>query len=512
MNPSQLHFQLLRRLRQQLLHQNGMCVVYLFSDHELANQWLFAELDAHLRASSRCLEVLRPSQGGDSLPFLLEPLLAASDVDRGNPFWLALSEPHPDWDSFRSRALARLNENRSKLAHNCVFLFLVLPVHFENQAASVAPDLWSVRSAAYKVPAWGPSKAVAQVEGRLTLPMLRVSGQLHNKAMDTSSSIEMRWQAQWTKWNNDPNQHLEPTLAWQLVDQLLELQRPDRASVYADQALAVSRQLKTLTADAPQSLRDLSVSLEKVGTVARDLGQLEEARSAYRESLEISRQLKTLTVDAPQSLRDLSISLANVGDVARDLGQLEEARSAYRESLEISRQLKTLTADAPQSLRDLSVSLEKVGDVARDLGQLEEARSAYVESLEISRQLETLTADAPQSLRDLSVSLNKVGDVARDLGQLEEARSAYRESLEISRQLKTLTADAPQSLRDLSVSLNNLGNVARDLGQLEEARSAYREALNLVGRLRAVLASDLELVPFEASLASRLKELSTMVK
>jgi hypothetical protein len=49
--------------------------------------------------------------------FLLEPLLAASDVDRGNPFWLALSEPHPDWDSFRSRALARLNENRSKLAH-----------------------------------------------------------------------------------------------------------------------------------------------------------------------------------------------------------------------------------------------------------------------------------------------------------------------------------------------------------------------------------------------------------
>ena len=78
--------------------------------------------------------------------------------------------------------------------------------------------------------------------------------------------------------------------------------------------------------------------------MARDLGQLEEARAAYRESLAISRQLKSLTGDAPQSLRDLSVSLDNVGDVARDLGQLEEARAAYEEALSLLPLLPTRSA------------------------------------------------------------------------------------------------------------------------------------------------------------------------
>ena len=41
MNPSLAHYQLLRRLRQQLRHHSRMDVVYLFSDYELANQCWF---------------------------------------------------------------------------------------------------------------------------------------------------------------------------------------------------------------------------------------------------------------------------------------------------------------------------------------------------------------------------------------------------------------------------------------------------------------------------------------
>ena len=49
-------------------------------------------------------------------------------------------------------------------------------------------------------------------------------------------------------------------------------------------------------------------------------------------------------------MRDLSVSLDNVGNVERDLGDLGAARAAYRESLELRRQLR--------AARDLSVSLE----------------------------------------------------------------------------------------------------------------------------------------------------------
>ena len=509
MNPTLAHFQLLRRLRQQLRHSAGLGVVYLFSDYALASQWLLTELDAHLRSKSQRLQVLKPVEPTDAPSLVLQPLLAPPDAVTGLSYWLAMAEPDQQWDAYRDTVLARLNENRSVLSRHRAFIFLLLPTRYESRAADVAPDLWSVRSASHVLAPWVGDGVVGRGHARLAAPSAQVASQGgRNMTLPLSLHLVLqRWQKQWTKWNRNRRLQLAPTLAWNLVDQLRENHRFDRAKVVAAQALTISRHLKTLTGDSPQSLRDLSVSLNKVGDVARDLGQLEDARSAYTESLAIRRQFKALTGDSPQSLRDLSVSLVKVGEVARDLGQLEDARNAYTESLAICRQLKNLTGDSPQSLRDLSVSLNKVGEVVRDLGQLEEARSAYAESLAICRQLRSLTGDSPQSLRDLSVSLDNVGEVARDLGQLEAARSAYTESLAISRQLKTLTGDSPQSLRDLSVSLNKVGDVVRGLGQLEEARKVFAEALSLIKQLREVLSADATLAPMEQHLWAKLRKI-----
>ena len=78
------------------------------------------------------------------------------------------------------------------------------------------------------------------------------------------------------------------------------------------------------------------------------------ARSAYRESLGLCRQLREAVGDTPQALRDLSISLDNVSRVERDLGNLEGARSAFRESLEIARRLRRSFPDQPQFQQDLA--------------------------------------------------------------------------------------------------------------------------------------------------------------
>ena len=91
-----------------------------------------------------------------------------------------------------------------------------------------------------------------------------------------------------------------------------------------------------------------------MGRVERDLGNLEGARGAYRESLELCRQLREAVGDTPQALRDLSISLDNVSRVERDLGNLEAARSAFRESLEIARRLRRSFPDQPQFQQDLT--------------------------------------------------------------------------------------------------------------------------------------------------------------
>ena len=89
--------------------------------------------------------------------------------------------------------------------------------------------------------------------------------------------------------------------------------------------------MRETVGDTPQALRDLSISLYPVaGDVERDLGNLEAARTVYRESLDLCRRLRAAVGDTPQALRDLSLSLDNVGDIDRDLGNLEAARAVFR--------------------------------------------------------------------------------------------------------------------------------------------------------------------------------------
>ncbi len=55
----------------------------------------------------------------------------------------------------------------------------------------------------------------------------------------------------------------------------------------------------------------------------------------------------------PERQRNLSAALDNVGGVEADLGNLEPARAAYRESLELRRQLREAFHQVPQLQRDL---------------------------------------------------------------------------------------------------------------------------------------------------------------
>jgi len=481
-----------REMRLHMEWNQGLALCFLFADSAPSLQPLREWADVAWQARTAPLLRIVPAQAATAAEDVLQGLqkqVMQLGMVRA-PVWvemLALDGPESSpWEAARARLLARLNESREWLVHSFARpLVLCLPPAWSRRVVDTAPDLWQVR--AY-------SASVAPLLREDTSPP-RDAG---NGQMPQAGAANLPWadmpqavQAARARLVAQPEQiglrrELAVLLGTFAQDRVEQGRSIELAVPAARESLALFRDLQARLGDQLPLLRDLSVSLNNAGDVARALGQLEAARSAYAESLDIRRQLKALTGDTPQSLRDLSASLSKMGDVVRDLGQLDEARSAYAESLAIHRQLKALTGDTPQSLRDLSVSLERVGDVARVLGQLEEARSAYSESLAICRQLKALTGDTPQSLRDVSVSLNKVGNVAQDLGQLEKARSAYAESLTIHRQLKALTGDTPQSLRDLSVSLNKVGDVAQALGQVQAAQAAHRESLEIRRHLRTL--------------------------
>jgi len=89
----------------------------------------------------------------------------------------------------------------------------------------------------------------------------------------------------------------------------------------------------------------------------------------------------------PQALRDLSVSLIKIGDTEYALGHWNRACTAFSEALEIRRRILQRVGETPEALRDLSVSLNKVGETDRQLGDWNQAHANFTEGLEIARHL-----------------------------------------------------------------------------------------------------------------------------
>ena len=124
---------------------------------------------------------------------------------------------------------------------------------------------------------------------------------------------------------------------WQLcavLDALRVFEPPDGIEQLASAILQWSRDLAG-ELQTPEARRDVSVSLDRVGDVARAQGKLGEAETLYREGLDVARTLAG-ELQTPSARRDVSVSLDRVGDVARAQGKLGEAETLYREGLDFA--------------------------------------------------------------------------------------------------------------------------------------------------------------------------------
>jgi CHAT domain-containing protein/Tfp pilus assembly protein PilF len=207
-------------------------------------------------------------------------------------------------------------------------------------------------------------------------------------------------------------------------------------------ALAIREKL------APGSLA-VAASLNGLGNVADDRGDLAAAEDFYRKDLAITEKLASGSLD-------VAASLGNLGIVADDRGDLAAAEDFYRKDLAITEKL------APGSVA-VAASLNNLGVVAWHRGDLAAAEDYYRKALAIKEKL------APGSLA-VAASLNNLGIVADDRGDLAAEEDFYRKALAIYEKL------ASGSL-DVAMSLNNLGDVAIDRGDLAAAEDFYRKAL-----------------------------------
>ena len=102
----------------------------------------------------------------------------------------------------------------------------------------------------------------------------------------------------------------------------------------------------------PESLRDLSVALDRVGDVWAAQLQWQDALACYQESLQVRRQIVAEFGETPESLRDLLVSHAKMAQALSGMDNHLLACEHARNALQLATVLLENHPDDPLTQED----------------------------------------------------------------------------------------------------------------------------------------------------------------
>ncbi|MDP1926711.1 MAG: hypothetical protein Q8K57_18220, partial [Thiobacillus sp.] len=281
-------------LRPMVEWAEGFVPIFLFSANAESVRELRIRLDQALRLSTRRLKPLLPDTP-EEIARVVDKLLDPKKP-LGQPVWLELTRhaDHPARLLARQRLLGTLNEKRF-LLEQCYRqpLVLVLPPEDKRRLHALAPDLWAVRGTTLDVRPSGdrhPVLAFGDKHEAIAALDRMQRALTHPAATAATSAAEREWMRQTQATQNFERISLADGFV--AFEDAMERGALNAAKEIAGQTLAFARQSVARQTTSPQALRDLSISLDNVGQVSRDLGDLEAARTAYEESLALRRQLR----------------------------------------------------------------------------------------------------------------------------------------------------------------------------------------------------------------------------
>jgi tetratricopeptide (TPR) repeat protein len=238
-------------------------------------------------------------------------------------------------------------------------------------------------------------------------------------------------------------------------------------------ALALRRRLYP-PARYPDGHPRLAFSLNNLGELLRERGDLDGAEPLLREALAMCRMLYP-PGPFPAGHPDLAASLTNLGALLRDRGEYARAEALLLEALALY-QKGYPAGRFPRGHPNLARCLNNAGELRRARGDLAGAERLAREALAMQRQLYP-AGRFPDGHPELAASLNNLGNLLRERGEPARAESSLREAVALYRKLY------PGGHPGLAGSLDNLGVVLQAQGEDARAEPCFREALALYRRL-----------------------------
>ena len=286
------------------------------------------------------------------------------------------------------------------------------------------------------------------------------------------------------KFPEDPQMQRDLSVSYERLGDIAKARNDySAAEGYYAKALEIDERLAEKYPDDPQIQRDLCVPYIKLGVVAEARNDYKAAERYYAKALEISERLAEKYPDDPNLQRGLSTSYERLGDIAKARNDYKAAEGYYAKALKIREKLVKKYPDDPNLQRYLSASYERLGDIAKARNDYNAAEVYYSKALAISEKLAEKYPDDPQLQRDLSSLYNRLGDIAKARNDYKATEGYYAKTLEISERLAEKYPDDPQMQRNLSVSYSRLGDAAEALNDYKAAEGYYAKALEIFEKL-----------------------------
>ena len=253
-----------------------------------------------------------------------------------------------------------------------------------------------------------------------------------------------------------------------------------RGSLQAyERSLAIREAQQRDHPDSTQARRDLAVVLNRLGDVHAQRGDAAAALQVYQRSLAMREVAAERDPANAQTERDIAAGFHRVGDIHAQQGDLAAASQSFQRSLTIFEAQAQRDPGDAQAQRAVAATCSRLGDLCVRLGDVGAALHWFQRGLALLEPLADGDASNEQAQRDVSTALERMGDIHLLRGDAVAALQAYRDSLAVYEALLQRDPDNVQVQRGLSVSLGKVGDVQMKQGDLGAALQVYQRSLAL---------------------------------
>lgn len=242
------------------------------------------------------------------------------------------------------------------------------------------------------------------------------------------------------------------------------------------ETLAYYKRFAEQAVEDPSLQADLALTYSKIGTLADEIGSIDEAIAAHEKGLALFEKLAAAP-DHLEHQRRLALCRNNLARALQRAGRIADAHSAYRAAIDLQSKLVRRTKDE-QTMIDLAVSHGNLGLLLSDTGHRAEAEQSFRDACQLQEELVAAAPNDAKRHHNLAVTFNNLSAIYLGINH-EQAAACYRSALAHQRlAVASQPADVDYA-SDLAATYNNLGSLQSQQQDYTAAAASYEQAIQL---------------------------------